>query len=374
LIKYRLWLSTTAILIKIGGEGAPTANLDKTEPEIPRELPNILLEWYDGNARPLPWRNDCVPYHIWLSEIMLQQTRVETVKTYYMRFLEEIPTIEALANIDEEKLLKLWEGLGYYSRARNLQKTAKLILSEYGGHFPCTYEQLLKLPGVGAYTAGAIASICFGQPTPAVDGNVLRVISRIAGIYENVDIPAVKKSITASLAKIYPTDRSGDFTQSLMELGATICLPRGTPKCHICPSVKFCKAIQDNSVLDLPIKQIQKAKKIQVITLFVFSCKENIAIHHRKKEGLLAGLWEFPNVHEKLDEQQAIGLAAKWKTKPVSLTKSSQRVHVFTHIKWYMTCYYIDCSAQPTCFTWADHASLLKTYPLPTAFKMFLEK
>lgn len=342
--------------------------------EIPEELPHILLEWYDKNARRLPWREDCIPYHIWLSEIMLQQTGVEVVKAYYTRFLQEIPSIEALANADEEKLLKLWEGLGYYSRVRNLQKAAKLIVCQYGGHFPRTYEQILKLPGIGAYTAGAIASICFGQPTPAVDGNVLRVISRIAGIYECVDTSLVKKRITRSLAKIYPQNRNGDFTQSLIELGATVCLPKGMPKCKSCPAQSLCTALQDNTVLNLPIKQIKTPKKVQEITLFVFSCQENIAIHRRKKQGLLAGLWEFPNVNGKLNEQQAIELAEQWETAPVTLIKCTQRVHVFTHIKWYMTCYYIDCAKQPEPFIWANHTSLSQTYALPTAFKMFLDE
>lgn len=355
------------------GEILQLSKPDKNEFGIPQELPHILLKWYDKNARSLPWREDCIPYHIWLSEIMLQQTGVEVVKTYYTRFLKEIPTIEVLANIDEERLLKLWEGLGYYSRARNLQKAAKLIVCQNDGVFPRTYEQILKLPGIGAYTAGAIASICFGYPTPAVDGNVLRVISRIAGIYENVDTSAVKKHITLSLAKIYPKYRNGDFTQSLMELGATVCLPKGMPKCNICPVRNFCKALQDDSVLKLPIKQIKAAKKIQEITLFVFSCGGNIAIHRRKNAGLLAGLWEFPNVNGKLNEQQAIELAAQWETDPVSLIRSTQRLHVFTHIKWYMTCYYIDCAKQPARFIWANHASLSQTYALPTAFKIFLD-
>lgn len=237
---------------------AHAVQADKDGLRLQHALPRILLEWYDQNARLLPWRKDCIPYHIWLSEIMLQQTRVEVVKTYYTRFLEEIPTVEELAQTDEQKLLKLWEGLGYYSRARNLQKTARRIVDEYVGHFPETYEQLLKLPGVGPYTAGAIASICFGQPVPAVDGNVLRVISRIMGLDDRVKASEGKKLITASLVEIYPKDRSGDFTQSLMELGATVCLPKGTPKCRICPVSTFCKAFQNNTGLHWSGKQNKK--------------------------------------------------------------------------------------------------------------------
>ncbi len=336
-------------------------------------LPPILLEWYAQNARPLPWRRDSIPYHVWISEIMLQQTRAEVVKAYYIRFLDEIPTVEALAKADEGKLLKLWEGLGYYSRARNLQKAAGMITDEYAGRFPDTYEQLLKLPGVGPYTAGAIASICFHQPVPAVDGNVLRIISRIAGISEPVDTPAMKKRITAALARIYPAGQSGAFTQSLMELGATVCLPNGAPKCGICPLTGLCSALRSDSVSRFPVKPEKKSRKTQKLTVLMLSCRGSLAIRRREKSGLLAGLWEFPNLYEEMDERQAFALAAQWETAPVSITRSARRTHVFTHIQWDMMCYYIDCAAQPACFTWADRASLSQTYALPTAFRMFLE-
>ncbi|MFZ7101245.1 MAG: A/G-specific adenine glycosylase [Peptococcaceae bacterium] len=346
----------------------------KAEWKLEQNLPAVLVEWYGRNARPLPWREDCTPYHVWISEIMLQQTRVEVVKDYYKRFLKEVPTVEALAKISEERLLKLWEGLGYYSRARNLQKAAEMILTEYDGRFPDTYEQLLKLPGVGPYTAGAVASICFQEPVPAVDGNVLRIIARIAGISDPVDAPATKKGITDSLARIYPKEQRGDFTQSLMELGATVCLPRGMPKCRICPVAGFCTALQSNSVLLFPVKQGKRSRKIQKITVLVLGCRGALAIRRRGKEGLLAGLWEFPNIDKELDEQQALELAAQWETTPVAVKKTTRRTHVFTHIKWEMTCYYIDCGAQPVRFTWVDYPVLAQEYALPTAFKMFLDE
>ena len=333
-----------------------------------------MLLWYDQNARDLPWRKDIQPYHILLSEIMLQQTRAEVVKGYYTRFLEEIPTLEALARVDEDKLLKLWEGLGYYSRARNLQKAARQIVQELQGRFPSDYNQILKLPGVGAYTAGAIASICFNAPTPAVDGNVLRVIARVAGIYEAVDIPAVKKRFTVALAERYPAARCGDFTQSLIELGATVCLPKRKPRCDACPLATVCRALSDNTVTQLPVKLEKKAKKEQEITLFVFRCGSKLAINRRARSGLLAGLWEFPNVQEKLGEQQAMAIAGQWGTQPVALTKTVCRAHVFTHIRWQMTCYYIDCTVQSPQFLWVDQSVLARDYALPTAFRMFFDQ
>jgi A/G-specific adenine glycosylase len=255
-----------------------------------------------------------------------------------------------------------------------MQKAARLIIDKYNGQFPNTYEQLLKLPGVGPYTAGAIASICFNQPVPAIDGNVLRIVSRIAGISEPVNTLAMKRRITAALARIYPKNQSGTFTQSLMELGATVCLPNGMPKCHICPVADICSALENDSVLHFPVKQDKKSKRIQKITVLVLSCKGTIAIRRREKEGLLAGLWEFPNIYKELDEEQAFELAVQWETTPVSVAKSAQRTHVFTHIKWEMTCYYIDCVTQSARFIWVDHASLSQTYSNPTAFKMLLER
>ena len=337
---------------------------------IAPKLPDILLDWYDKNARTLPWRQDRDPYHVWLSEIMLQQTRAEVVKTYYTRFLWEIPTIGQLAEADEEKLLKLWEGLGYYSRVRNLQKAAKQIVETRDGRFPETFHGLIKLPGVGPYTAGAIASICFEQKTPAVDGNVLRIISRMTGFGEENPSKA-KKIIAKALEEIYPDKRCGDFTQSLMELGATVCLPSGRPLCENCPASDFCKAShgQDFSFIGKQKKQ----KRTERLTVFVLSCGGSIALRRRKGTGLLAGLWELPNIHEMIDEAEAAQLAGRWEVRPLSLARSSRRSHVFTHIKWEMVCYYFECAARSASFVWADRKALAVTYALPTAFRMFLE-
>lgn len=353
-------------------EEAPMPEPNQDAWRLPPNLPDILLAWYAENARPLPWRQNCLPYQVWLSEIMLQQTRAEVVRGYFSRFLREVPTLEALAGLDEGKLLKLWEGLGYYSRARNLQKTARLIVDEHGGQFPQTYAQLLKLPGIGPYTAGAITSICFNQPQPAVDGNVLRIIARIAGITDYIDSPAMQKRITAALAQLYPKERSGAFSQSLMELGATICLPHGMPKCRICPVAAYCRARELQAVARIPRKQDKKSKRIESITVLVLACQEKLAIRRRQGQGLLAGLWEFPNINKELSEQQAFDLAEQWGAAPTAMTKFARHKHIFTHIKWEMGCYYLDCAVQPSAFTWADQEALRHTYALPTAFKMLL--
>jgi A/G-specific adenine glycosylase len=341
--------------------------------ELPRVLPQRLLAWYGQNARLLPWRKDTDPYHVWLSEIMLQQTGVEVVKAYYTRFLEAFPTVEALSAADGQKVLKLWEGLGYYSRARNLIKTARLITGDCGGRFPELIGDIAKLPGIGPYTAGAIASICFNQPTPAVDGNVLRVIARVAGI-EDAVTDSVKKRIAASLEAIYPADRRGDFTQSLMELGAVVCIPNGAPNCAYCPVSDICAAFRDGTALSLPVKKQKQAKRLQALTVFLLSCGGSLALRRRADSGLLAGLWELPNVPGILDETEAVTLAADWGVRPLALKKASRRSHVFTHVKWDMLCYTVECAAQPPGFTWVSREALSDTYALPTAFKKLLDE
>lgn len=345
---------------------------NKAGPVLPQILPQRLLAWYDQNARPLPWRRDTNPYHVWISEIMLQQTGVEVVKSYYARFLEAFPTIEALAEADEQTVLKLWEGLGYYSRARNLMKTARIIARENGGRFPDTYEEIAKLPGIGPYTAGAIASICFNLPVPAVDGNVVRVVARIAGIDEEVT-ESVKKRMTASLKMVYPPDRCGDFTQSLMDLGAVVCIPNGAPKCPQCPAADICTANRDGATLSLPVKGRKQAKKQQELTVFLLCCGDNIALRRRESGGLLAGLWELPNVPGILNETGAAALAAQWGVKPRALIKALRRGHVFTHIRWDMLCYVIECASQPPSFTWVSREQLSDTFALPTAFKKLID-
>ncbi len=336
------------------------------------KLPAALVEWYQHAARALPWRRDREPYHVWLSEIMLQQTRVEAVKGYYARFLQELPTIRDLALVDEDKLLKLWEGLGYYNRARNLKKAANQILERYGGAFPKTYAEISGLSGIGPYTAGAIASICFEAPKPAVDGNVLRVISRITECYAPSDHPKVKDWITESLAAVYPAGHCGDFTQSLMELGATVCLPNGAPLCAQCPAETFCLARRHYSIDDLPVKSPKKARRVEDKTVFLFTCQASLALKKRGDTGVLAGLWELPNVSGTLNAQAALKQAEDWGVKPTALLRKTKKSHIFTHIEWHMTGYYIACDHKSDAFFWASQTDLAEAYALPTAFKQFL--
>lgn len=336
-------------------------------------LPGLLLPWYKTHSRALPWREDREPYHVWLSEIMLQQTRVEAVKEYYERFLIALPTISALAEAEEGKLLKLWEGLGYYTRARNLQKAAKIVMERYRGRFPETYEQILSLPGVGEYTAGAIASICFEIPVAAVDGNVLRVLSRVTESFEPIDRPSLKREMAGALQAVYPAGECGDFTQSLMELGATVCLPHGAPKCAICPLSSFCMAFGSGAARQLPFKKPKKARRKEKRTVFVFLNAGCIAVRIRKDKGLLAGCWELPNVPGHLNETEAALTASREAVFPTSMHCALQKTHVFTHIEWDMRCYVFSCEKRPPQFTWATESQLREEIALPTAFKMFLQ-
>ena len=246
--------------------------------DVYEKLPGALLPWYEANRRDLPWRRDREPYHVWLSEIMLQQTRVEAVKGYYLRFLDALPSIPDLADADPDALHKLWEGLGYYSRVRNLQKAARVIVEQYGGVFPSDHAAIRALPGIGDYTAGAVASICFGQPTPAVDGNVLRVTSRVDACYDPITDPKVKKAVGARLAAVYPAGRCGDFTQSLMELGATVCVPNGAPHCEVCPCRDFCRARALGCQTELPVKAAKKERRVEEKTVFLLRCGERVAL------------------------------------------------------------------------------------------------
>ncbi len=339
---------------------------------IYKQLPDTLLPWYKQNARELPWRQDTEPYHVWISEIMLQQTRVEAVWAYYLRFLEQLPGIRDLAEVSESQLFKLWEGLGYYNRARNLQKAARMIETQYGGHFPNQYENIRALPGIGPYTAGAIASICFNQPYAAVDGNVLRIITRMTENDAPIDRMQTKTEIAAQLEKVYPKNNCGQFTQALMELGATICTPK-SPKCTECPANGFCRAYANGTVPQYPVKQPKKDKRLENRTVFLLQCGEQYAITKRTESGLLSGLWQLPNVLGEMDVNHALNTADTFGVQPVELYKQMHRVHIFTHIKWQMTCYHILCANKTSDFVWATAQELQTDYALPTAFRMFFE-
>ena len=340
---------------------------------ILKKLPSVLLPWYSANRRDLPWRKDRDCYAIWISEVMLQQTRVEAVKGYYVRFLEKLPTVSALANCDDDTLHKLWEGLGYYSRVRNLKKAAQVIVNEYNGQFPSAYEDVLSLPGIGAYTAGAICSIAYNMPTPAVDGNVLRVVSRLTADATPIHLPAYKKAVQGALEQVYPKN-AGDFTQALMELGATICGPNRKPNCGACPCKAFCKAYQQGIAQQLPVKRPKKEKKVEEKTVFVLSCDGHYALEKRPDNGLLASLWQFPNAMGKLDIPQALQWVESQGLKPRQLLRQVHRNHIFTHICWEMDGIYLEVSQCAGTFAWLTAEEIRQNAALPTAFRQFWEE
>ncbi len=339
---------------------------------IDSSFTRALTRWYRKNKRDLPWRADKAPYHVWVSEIMLQQTRVEAVRDYYARFMKALPDIKALAEADEQALLKLWQGLGYYNRVRNMHKAAVAVCEEHGGLFPSDYDGIRSLPGIGAYTAGAIASICFDQQTAAVDGNVLRVYSRLTEDGGDIKSQAMKKRAAASLRQLYPEENCGDFTQGLIELGALVCVPAGKPRCRECPVSAFCRAYEHGSVSDYPVKTEKKKRKKIRKTVFVLRHGERLAVEKRPDKGLLAGLWQLPNVDCALEAAEAVEQAEAWGVQPRDLLRRAEYTHVFTHVEWEMTAYYITAGKEAECFVWADPGQLADEIPLPTAFSRFL--
>ena len=337
------------------------------------EIVSPLLAWYDSAARVLPWRENPEPYRVWVSEIMLQQTRVEAVKPYFERFLASLPTVTALAEAPEEQLLKLWEGLGYYNRARNLQKAARVIAAQYGGELPASFEALKALPGFGEYTAGAVASIAFGIPVPAVDGNVLRVISRLCASYEDILDPKVKKRVAEEIRSILPKGRVGDFNQALMELGATVCVPNGMALCERCPLAGLCRARAQGVVMELPVKTPKKQRRIEARTVFVITCKNRAAIRRRPEKGLLAGLWELPNVPGALSREQAIEQLSQWGVKAAAVEPLEPSKHIFTHLEWHMTAWAVEAEGEAGDSIWASRRELSESYTLPFAFKAYFD-
>ena len=297
-----------------------------------------LLTWYRQKKRDLPWRRTRDPYCIWLSEIMLQQTRVEAVKPYYERFLSVCPTVKTLAECPEEKLLKLWEGLGYYSRVRNLQKAAKAVMTEYDGVIPNEYEKLLTLTGVGEYTAGAIASIAFGQRVPAVDGNVLRVLARLCASHANIAEEATKKAFRKDLAPHVPCE-AGDFTQAMIELGATVCGPNGEARCAECPLAAACLARRNSLTGELPVKGAKKPRRIEKKTVFLIREESITVLRRRPPKGLLASLFELPNTEGHLGEQDALDYVRSLGLAPLRILRIDDAKHVFTHVEWHMIAY-----------------------------------
>ena len=337
------------------------------------QLPVLLLPWFAEHRRDLPWRRDREPYHVWLSEIMLQQTRVEAVRGYYLRFLERLPDIAALASAPEDVLLKLWEGLGYYSRVRNLQKAAQCVMEQHDGEFPQELSAIRALPGIGDYTAGAIASICFEAPTAAVDGNVLRVILRLTVCADSPADVRVRRRIGEELSAVYPAGHCGDFTQALMELGATVCLPNGAPQCGACPLRALCEAHAQGTELQFPTKPTKKPRRIEQRTVFVLQCGDRLAVCKRPSRGLLAGLWQLPDVPGKLETAEALRQAEQWGVHPTGILKTAERTHIFTHVQWDLRGVWLTCAAEAPQFTWADEDALRHEIGLPTAYRQFLD-
>lgn len=342
------------------------------EQSIYQLLPQALLPWYYENKRRLPWREDKDPYHVWISEIMLQQTRVEAVKGYYSRFLEAVPTVQALAACGDDVLTKLWEGLGYYSRVRNLKKAAICVCEQYGGVFPVDYDKVRALPGIGDYTAGAICSICYDQPTPAVDGNVLRVCARLTDDDTPIDTPAMKRKVTSGLEAVYP-NKAGDFTQALMELGATVCGPNKAPACSECPCREFCRGYLRGTASSLPVKRAKTPRRTEKYTVFILRCGDRFALEKRPESGLLAGLWQFPNAAQWLNTHEAAAWLQEQGIRVQNVRRVTQRQHIFTHICWQMQGYYFDVAETGRNYIWMTGEDVTKRAALPTAFRQFWE-
>ena len=345
----------------------------KNKDKIFCELSGRILPWYEVHARSMPWRRpDVDPYWTLVSEIMLQQTRVETVIPYFQRFIRELPSLKDLASAGEEQLLKLWEGLGYYSRVRNLQKAAQAAMELFSGQLPQSVEDLLRLPGIGEYTAGAIASIAFHQKAPAVDGNVLRVCARLLDYEKDIMKPPFRKEITAALLEIYPEGKCSEFTQSLMDLGAMICIP-GKPRCSDCPLQEICCGFKAGRASLLPVKKEKPLRRIELKTVLILqSTNSRTALRKRTEKGVLSGMWELPSLEGHIPEKELREYLEAKKILVETMEYSKKGKHIFSHLEWHMEFWIIRCKNEISSYVWADPDDLLHTYSLPAAFRKFL--
>lgn len=335
-------------------------------------LKGPLLDWYETHARILPWREDPAPYRVWISEIMLQQTRVEAVKPYFERFLRELPDIRALAEAEEDRLMKLWEGLGYYNRARNLKKAAQIMVERYDAAMPASYEELLSLPGIGSYTAGAISSIAYGQPVPAVDGNVLRVLSRVLASYEDILKQSTKKNMEQLLCRVIPRDQASHFNQGLIEIGAIVCVPNGHPHCGECPLASVCIAYKEQLTGELPIKTPARKRRVEKRTVCILEREGRIALCRRPDTGLLASLYELPNVEGHLTPKQAQKAFLPVNTGVIEIERLPDAKHIFSHVEWHMIGYRLRCAEPlPECYIAAEPDALKSRYSVPNAFAAY---
>lgn len=349
-----------------------------------------LLSWYSSRARSLPWRDDPQPYRVWISEIMLQQTRVEAVKPYFERFMAAFPTVSHLAQADDDYLMKMWEGLGYYNRARNLKAAARMIMSEYGGCLPASFEELIRLPGIGSYTAGAIASIAYGVPLPAVDGNVLRVISRVLGDRGDIKKASVKSGIEAEIREVMPREDASHYNQGLIEIGALVCIPGGEPRCSQCPLASVCLTARHGWWKEIPYKSPQKARKIEERTVFIIEYQNKVAIRKRPPKGLLASLYELPNVEGRPGPEGVAETLGLPKESVKSIEPLPEAKHVFSHVEWHMTGYRVvlagdelaagdspaagdrrEAGQSPASCFMVSREELEHTYALPNAFHAY---
>ena len=345
-------------------------------------LPELICGWYDKNQRDLPWRKDKNPYHVWVSEIMLQQTRVEAVKAYYVRFTDELPSIADLAACPEDRLLKLWEGLGYYTRVRHMQEAAKRIVKEHGGQLPSDYQKLLKLPGIGSYTAGAVASIAFSIPVPAVDGNVLRIVARFMADDRDVLKSSVRKETELVLTDVLKDcSRAGDFNQGLMDLGAMVCLPSTRPLCEKCPLQEDCEAHLQKREIELPVRGKPKTRRIEKRTILLIRDGERVALTKRPDKGLLAGMYEFPNLEGACSDTEVLKYVKKQGLEPLRIRPLKPAKHLFSHVEWQMTGFEIqvaeftEMSAEDNGSLWilAGIREIEASYPIPSAYKAYAD-
>ena len=332
-----------------------------------------LITWFHASARILPWRERPEPYRVWVSEIMLQQTRVEAVKPYFERFMEALPDVESLAEAEEETLLKLWEGLGYYNRVRNMQKAAIQIMERHGGELPADYDALCELSGIGSYTAGAIASIAYGLQVPAVDGNVLRVISRIQAWDDDITKASVKKNMEKELLAIMPKE-AGAFNQALMELGAMVCIPNGKARCESCPLAECCLAKQKDIVDKLPVKSPKKQRRIEKKTLLLLGYGEVTAIRKRNEKGLLAGMYEFPFLEGWVSKDAVTEYCREMGNEVLDIRELPASKHIFSHVEWHMKAYGVEIrkhlpNQEDLLFVTEEETN--STYPIPAAFAAY---
>ena len=358
--------------------------------EVSEEVPVVLgspllkesvepvVAWYRKHRRDLPWREHPDAYRVWVSEIMLQQTRVEAVKPYYERFLEAFPDVAALAEAEEDKLLKMWEGLGYYNRVRNMQKAAQQVMTEHNGRFPQSYDEILKLSGIGHYTAGAISSFAYGIAKPAVDGNVLRVVSRLLASDADIMKASTRAQMERLIEEVIPIDAAADFNQGLIEIGAIVCVPNGEPKCEICPVAHLCKAKAQNIQMELPVKTKAKARRIEKRTVLIFRDNETVAIRKRPVKGLLAGLYELPNVEGHLTRKEVIEYGKEIGLTPIRVKKLASAKHIFSHVEWHMIGYEVlvdelekNCSEK---MIFAGREEIDRKYSIPSAFEAYIER